>query len=47
MVEFDWLHVFFIAVMGASLAMALRTGSLWPFSQMSGVQKHRASSGSV
>jgi hypothetical protein len=30
MYTYDWLHVFFVAVMGASLTMALRTGTLWP-----------------
>jgi hypothetical protein len=30
MVQYDWMRVFFVALMGASLTMALRTGSLWP-----------------
>lgn len=30
MYSYDWLHVAFVAVMGASLTMALRTGTLWP-----------------
>ena len=30
MIEYDWLHVFFVAVMGASLTLALKRGSLWP-----------------
>ena len=30
MVRYDYLHGFFVAVMGASLTMALKTGSLWP-----------------
>jgi hypothetical protein len=30
MIQYDWLHVFFVAVMGASLTIALRSGTLWP-----------------
>jgi len=30
MVQYDWLHVAFVAVMGASLTMALKTGTLRP-----------------
>ena len=30
MYTYDWVHVLFVGVMGASLTMALRTGTLWP-----------------